>query len=236
MCDVQIIHKRPRRLAVAACFGLALAACSTPENGETSFSQETIARYPTLQIARPDPLTPEAQASERVQASKSTPKQSPKTGNLYLGSDLATAANLTPAFERAASGDGIVLNFDAVDLPTLSEAILGDILNVPYAVDPRVSGVVNLKSTQPVPRDSLVGLFEVLLKSNGAALVIQDQLHRVVSGKFGTRLGSGAILRRPRTDNTPWLLRAGGSSGPCGCTRGEGNSKATDAAGGPGGS
>jgi len=74
----------------------------------------------------------------------------------------------------------IDLSFEGTDIATVAKAVLGDVLAVPYVLDERVQGTVTLATGQPVSRAQVLGMLEASLRQNGAALVRQGTLFRVV--------------------------------------------------------
>jgi len=92
-----------------------------------------------------------------------------------MPSTVGAVAGITPG----ADGRTYQLNFESTDVAAVSKAILGDILNVNYLLDPRVTGQINLTSSQPVPRSSLVALLETSLLSINATLVKDGNVYRI---------------------------------------------------------
>ena len=77
-------------------------------------------------------------------------------------------------------GGDVMLNFVDTDIREVARQILGDILQVNYAIDPAVRGTATMETQQPVPRAQLLGTLETLLNQNGATLVQSGGLYRVV--------------------------------------------------------
>lgn len=101
-------------------------------------------------------------------------------------------------------GEGaIVLNFENVPLRDVVSDILGRVLGVNYIFDPRVEGTVSLRTTTPLAREAVMPTLEMILRQNGAALVVQDGVHRVVPVDEAVRsqvrpvLGNGVDPIRP---------------------------------------
>ena len=87
----------------------------------------------------------------------------------------------------------VSLNLVDVTVEEAAAAILGDLLQINYVLDPRVQGTVNIRSSQPVSRTTAIEVFELALRQNGAVLV---------------RRGDGFAIT-PLTDE----LRIGASTG-----------------------
>jgi general secretion pathway protein D len=78
------------------------------------------------------------------------------------------------------SGDGINLNFENAEIKTVARAILGDVLNLNYAVDPRITGTISLSTQRPVPRAHVMSLLETALRAQGAVIVQQKGIYRIL--------------------------------------------------------
>jgi general secretion pathway protein D len=162
-----------RRMASARRLGMLLgfaqlAGCSAP-------SRPAISALPPLPhgaIAAPPRIngavgTPDALPAPQV--SYGTPAQAAVPGG---GAVAGGAAGQPP-------GD-ITLNFADTDIREVVAQILGNILKVNYAIDPAVHGSATLHTVRPLNRSELLPVLESLLSQNGAALVVNGGLYRVV--------------------------------------------------------
>ncbi len=77
-------------------------------------------------------------------------------------------------------GGDVMLNFADTDIREVVRQILGAILQVNYVIDPSVRGTATIETQQPVPRGQLLAILETLLNQNGATLVQNGSLYRVV--------------------------------------------------------
>lgn len=78
---------------------------------------------------------------------------------------------VTPAAVRSRDGQGTTLNFEGAEIREVVRVILGDVLGLPYTIDPAVQGQVTLSSTGPLAESDLLGVLESVLGANGATLV-----------------------------------------------------------------
>ncbi|HMR32157.1 MAG TPA: type II secretion system secretin GspD [Geminicoccaceae bacterium] len=78
------------------------------------------------------------------------------------------------------SADGVEVNFDGAEVREVARVILGDILGLPYSVDPRVQGQVVLSSGGPLPERDLLPLLETVLRSFDAALLRSGGSYNIV--------------------------------------------------------
>ena len=96
-------------------------------------------------------------------------QQSPSRPAIYL-SDGTVPPGAALA-ERGGAGGGYDLNFENAPVATVAKVILGDVLKVGYAIDPRVQGTVTLASVRPVPKADALYVLENALKMSGVSLV-----------------------------------------------------------------
>ena len=87
---------------------------------------------------------------------------------------------VTPVEETIAEVGDITLNFEEADMREFVRVVFEDILKQNYLIDPQVKGKVTLHTTYPVTEDSLVPIVESVLQLNGAAVVFQQGLFKVV--------------------------------------------------------
>jgi len=73
--------------------------------------------------------------------------------------------------DGAGGGEGYELNFENTPIAMVAKAVLGDILGLGYAVDPRVQGTISLSSGKAVPKSDLLFVLESVLRMNNIVLV-----------------------------------------------------------------
>jgi general secretion pathway protein D len=131
------------------------------------------------------PRFPLANAGDSGTTSKSTQPF------LFPGSDVAPDPQRererdpnmrTASLQQAAflKGDGVEMNFEGADVQTVAKALLGDILQLNFVVDPRVQGNVTLASSGPIPRKDVLPAFESVLRMSNAAIVRSGNLVKIV--------------------------------------------------------
>jgi general secretion pathway protein D len=74
----------------------------------------------------------------------------------------------------------VSLNLVDVTIAEAAAAILGELLEENYVLDPGVTGTVNIRSTQPISRTTAIEVFELALKQNNAALVQRGDAFAIV--------------------------------------------------------
>ncbi|NLD15351.1 MAG: type II secretion system secretin GspD [Gammaproteobacteria bacterium] len=86
------------------------------------------------------------------------------------------------------TGTKVKVSFDNAPIGSVLEAVLGDLLKVPYSLEGDVQGSISLVSTEPVPQDALLDMLESALEVQGIALM---------KGSNGIyRIGKSETLRR----------------------------------------
>ncbi len=107
------------------------------------------------------------------------------TGVVVKGQQPGGGVPPSPAVQQA--GGGVVLNFEGADLREVVKNILGDILNESYTIDATVGGQVTIRTSSGIPRDALLATLETLLRMNGATMVKEAGLYKVVPSAAAIR-------------------------------------------------
>lgn len=155
------------RLLVAAGATL-LASCHMLPMGKGRAVEEQPLPAPRVASADVKPL-PE---SSPAVASGSEHKTFPGSG-LFVN-PVPPMPPGPPAPEEAS------LNFEGLDVREVAKVILGDYLKESYTVHPAVAGAVTFRTIKPIPRKELLPTLEMLLRQNGAALVVEEGLYKIV--------------------------------------------------------
>jgi len=108
------------------------------------------------------------------------------TGQLVKG-QLAGGALPAAAPGAVASGPSVALNFEGADLRDVVRNILTDILNESYTIEPQVGGTVTIRTTSGIPREALPATLEMLLRMNGAAMVKEGGIWKIVPAAAAVR-------------------------------------------------
>ena len=174
-------------LVLSVLVGLLLAACQGPEaqRRQDQFLGRTSKEAP-------------AAAKSAVPAESTAPTQLNQGQAIQPPSDTAAVptlkhpeiyrsegTGLPPAMPQQnpviVSGNGeVTLNFVNADIREVIDTVLGNTLKVGFVIDPRVQGVVTLRTTQPVPNDRVIGVLEDVLAMNGAALVQANGIYKIL--------------------------------------------------------
>jgi general secretion pathway protein D len=164
-----------------------LAGCSTSlqkqfgayeesPNGATATvrNADLSARFPTTTDDPADRQS--AESSKPLLFPGAEPEQPPARSRDPDDLGVRTAS-LEPVAIR---GDGVEINFEGADVPTVAKALLGDVLHLNFVVDPKVQGTVTLGSVGPIPRKDLLPTFESVLRMQNAAIVRDGKFMKIV--------------------------------------------------------
>lgn len=145
------------------------------------------------------PLRPSAEtvsAAPAEPAPAAAAARAPARPELYKGTGRFVGEP-RPRARVTAEGD-ITFNFADTNIREVVRVILGEILGENYVIDPEVQGTVTIQTSRPLTEAALLPTLETLLRLNGAALVAEEELYRVVplaeAPREAGRLGVG---RRP---------------------------------------
>lgn len=90
------------------------------------------------------------------------------------------SAEPRPLASAGNARDGITLTLVDASIAEAAKSILGDTLGVNYTVSERVKGTITIQTTKAIPRDALLETFEVILRGEGAAIVVEQGIYRIV--------------------------------------------------------
>lgn len=113
-------------------------------------------------------------------------KQNKPTNNLPAFEVERATGNVVNANARrpqrpASNAPGTVtLNFESADLREVVKFIMTDLLARNYMLSPAVQGQVTLQTSKPIATEDLLPTLETLLKVNGAVIVDDGELLRIV--------------------------------------------------------
>lgn len=175
-----------------------LAGCATPPvQKDTKTAQHLFTS--DIKTLNTPPATPAKDGNQAAADPRMVDKSAGKA-EIYPGTGVfvkAPPSGGTAA--KLATGDEVMLNFEGADLREVVKAIVVDFLRETYIMDTRVQGVVNLHTTNPIPRAALLPTLETLLRMNGAAIVKEEGVFKVVPaanaarGSLTPKLGSANL-------------------------------------------
>jgi general secretion pathway protein D len=93
---------------------------------------------------------------------------------------LPSGAKPLVSDQRFARTGPVTLNFVDANVREVVDAVLGDALGLDYVLDPRVSGTITVRTTEPLEPSAAFGLLENVLSLNGAAIRRNGKVYSVV--------------------------------------------------------
>jgi general secretion pathway protein D len=162
MRDNNVRRRRPFLTLVALLSGFGLAGCNKPSQ-------------PAIPALSPLPNGTTA-APPRIDGAVGSPDAVPPAESSFGRLDQASMPS--PGGDEGPGN--ISLDFADTDIREVVAQVLGAILKVNYTIDPAVKGTATLHTAQPLNRSQLVPTLESLLAQNGAALLTNGSLYRIV--------------------------------------------------------
>jgi general secretion pathway protein D len=159
---------------------------------------------PAEQLAMPAPLISTnsiergAVSSKPPGASISAPADSATTERrVFKGSgEFATKTEARSTVTSAETKDGISLNLVGASITEVAKTVLGDVLGVNYIVSDKVKGNITLHTVKPVSKAGLVEIFEAVLRAEGAALVVEGEVYKIIPSIDAAASGSRIRSRK----------------------------------------
>ena len=158
---------------------ISLVACKNPPD-------QPLAVAPSAPAAQPAPSPTDAAATPPENSEplrNSAPRLYPGTGVFIRAQPLAAQNRQEPA-----QGD-ITLNFVDADVHDVVRSVLGDVLHLNYAFDPKLQGNVTVQTSRPLRREDVLPTLEQVLRLSGMAIVQNDNVYRVVPIDEAVRSG-----------------------------------------------
>ena len=97
----------------------------------------------------------------------------------------------------------ITLNVVDAELREVVRLVLQDALGVNYVIDPAVGGRITVQTSRPLPADDLLTVLDSVLRMNGAALVRDGDLYKVVPSDQAISSGPVPEMARLPDAGTP---------------------------------
>lgn len=89
---------------------------------------------------------------------------------VLLGTEPPAPTTPIPPPVTTLPGGDISLNFPAVDVHAVAQAVLGDVLGLRYSVDSSVHGPITLLTAHPIRKSDVLGVFEQALSASNFVL------------------------------------------------------------------
>ena len=185
--------------SICIFFALFLTGCTTPY-------QQLALPSPIKPAAGTEPERPDT-ATNLLLGKRGTASNQPTTyaGSGKFTADAGPGAGGAPGVQTGkvrpsagptsqVSSDGVTINLSGATIAEVSKTILGDVLGVTYSVSDKLKGSITLNTAHPVSKDSLLKIYESVIRNEGAVLVVKGELYEVVPSADAA--AAGAPLRR----------------------------------------
>ena len=190
-------HRLSSPVWLAAC--TALAGCAQPLANQAGL-------LPPLPPLARDAGRATPRINGSIAASPPAPQIAISNGPGVIVSSSSSAAS--------AGGGNVTLDFADTDIREVVAQILGNTLHVNYAIDPSVHGTATLRTVAPLSDRQLIPVLQSLLAQNGATLVNNGGVYRVlptalvagVAGGAGTAGGMLVPLRYAAAEDLAKVL------------------------------
>ncbi len=126
---------------------------------------------------------------------------SPSSKPLQVFQGTSQFVNAQHSAVRTTAAGDISLDFADADIRDVVRSVLGEMLHLPYAIDPQVTGHVTLKTGEPIAKGDVLPAFEAALKIGGAAIVLNNGLYNVVP--YADAQKRAGIIARSVRENEP---------------------------------
>ncbi|MCU0828296.1 MAG: type II secretion system secretin GspD [Tabrizicola sp.] len=102
----------------------------------------------------------------------------------FLGDD-GSRRGTGRAIVVPSDGETVQISLVNASIDAAAKVVLSDTLGLNYVIAEGVEGSITVQTTGPVPKSTLLDLFEAALDANGAQLRQEDNVLRIVSGTSG---------------------------------------------------
>ena len=157
------------RVVIVPLFVVTLAGCA----GTSTVREDGVAQSLRAFDAAIERPLPSAQELRAEQEARSASALAPAEPVLLRGSDRTM---IGPATAGAVdiSGEAVSLEFSQAPLSDVVQALLGDLLELDYVIEYVPEAPITLRTSAPIPRESVLPIIESMLRTHGAALVRDD--------------------------------------------------------------
>lgn len=136
----------------------------------------------------PTAITPATAIDTTTPASPEGPRV-----RTYPGTDSFVGRPPNPTLGTGPASGDITLDFVDADVREVVRAVVGDMLQLPYAIDPQVQGTVTLKTGAPIAKHAVLPALEAALKVVNSAIVFSNGIYNVVPLTDAQRRAGGSL-------------------------------------------
>ena len=157
-----------------------ISSCAREPMVQETGSSE-VSADPAVSLTSPQPPG-QSGVRDRGRSTTAKPRQQAATKpKSYVSKGSGVFLNPSQGSQARVRGDGdVTLNFEAADLHEIIKVVFEEILEANYLIDPRVQGVATIHTTRSIPKENVLVVLESVLQTNGAALIKEADLYKVV--------------------------------------------------------
>lgn len=163
---------KAQRITAFIALATLLTSCVTSRPANLSASA-------TQSVAIPADA-PEKSTVESRDSSTDAGNDDAGSEKVVLGTGVFVQAASGPSRQVHTGENGVTLNFEQADLREFLKVVFDTILHENYLIDGSVGGVVTLHTTRPISSQAVLPTVEAVLQLNGAAILFDDGLYRVI--------------------------------------------------------
>jgi general secretion pathway protein D len=206
--DDNAARKRNLKL-VATALGCVLLTASCATSGPTG-KDTPLTGLPASPAHRSEPVPTDTTVRfpTPVDTDTAPPDRAPAQPSITLGTGVFVGPSAADqATATHAEGD-VTLNFEEASLREFIGVVFDKILRKNYLIDPQVKGVVTLHTTLPVTQDAVLPIVETVLQLNGAALVHDQGIFKVIPlAGAEAQATSPTVGKKPATGATGYAVQ-----------------------------
>ena len=117
-------------------------------------------------------------------AAAAQPASSPTGADSHVSTTIVPGTDVFPASPKAPVSTPkpgpVSVNLSGVEVRDFAKAVLGDILNLPYAVDPAAKGVVSFTTPRPIAREDVFPAIEDALRAANLAMIQKGGIYTIL--------------------------------------------------------
>ena len=187
-----------RNLIATACLCLSTACTTVSTQEETRVLSQTSNTLEAEAVVAPEAISgsPQQTSPYYTWEPASEPQLQEPQDSIRKGTGVFVRETAPTIEEASAETGDITLNFEAADLREFVRVVFEDILKQNYLISPEITGTVTLHTTYPIAEEALLPIMETVLQQNGAALVFQQGIFKVIPIKDAPTQADSEVTAR----------------------------------------
>lgn len=194
---VAILSARVMAVALSAL----LAACSLP------YEQLGLPKPVLPPLSDPGPVTGSVNRGTPLGSSGSPEAEQDRAfqGAAKYINDVPQSQSGGSARSDVSTDGSISLDLVNASVAEAAKTVLGDIMQVNYVVSDKVRASITLKTARPVNKQGLLEIFESLLGSQGASIIVEGSLYKIIPSEEAVAAGKPLRMKGVANRNAAGL-------------------------------